>query len=505
MNYEWRVSMQNNINLWQRLCCLTITLTIALRPFLLCRQAEGFVAIPSFNPETGTFVNQTIRYVGNLYEENRDSKVKYIYLGHLKIAEVRNGQVTYYHGDHLGSTNVITDESGNKKELVEYTPYGEAVTHDNIDEDDEVDQYFTGKTLDDETGYYYYGARYYDPSLGRFLTADSITPDEANPQALNRYSYVYNSPLNYIDPSGHFPWLALLGALIGGASAGISAYQNNGQFQIGNVALGALTGGIAGGTLGLSGAAAESFQPGLQILKASAATHLGAQISNAAQIEGVGRYLQTASFILGGAYTGFHAGLGIKDWIHEPRFRIVDSKKNILKPQPGDKVYVNGAVENFGSAINAARELGADKLAYNPTTSVFADFTEAALQKLTFTSSVDRQLANSLIGLEGISLVGYSQGSLITSNTLLNLGLRGHRNTFTSAKFLASPLTQPRAYLSAAISGIAKPFVAYETNYFDPINVLGASFHPVKMTSGAVGGATFFGFQKHSIYNYFDK
>jgi len=51
----------------------------------------------------------------------------------------------------------------------------------------------------------YYGARYYDPTLGRFVQADTIVPNPANPQDLNRYSYVRNNPLRYRDPSGHCP------------------------------------------------------------------------------------------------------------------------------------------------------------------------------------------------------------------------------------------------------------------------------------------------------------
>ncbi len=47
------------------------------------------------------------------------------------------------------------------------------------------------------------GARAYDPELGRFISADSIVPEAGNPQALNRYSYVANSPLKYVDSSGH--------------------------------------------------------------------------------------------------------------------------------------------------------------------------------------------------------------------------------------------------------------------------------------------------------------
>jgi hypothetical protein len=58
----------------------------------------------------------------------------------------------------------------------------------------------------------HFNARMYSPYLNRWLQPDSIVPDPANPQALNRYSYVYNSPLNFTDPSGHDPldetWLA---------------------------------------------------------------------------------------------------------------------------------------------------------------------------------------------------------------------------------------------------------------------------------------------------------
>ena len=65
-----------------------------------------------------------------------------------------------------------------------------------------TDKLFTGQRLDG-TGLYYYNARYYDPTIGRFISADSVVPDEANPQSLNRYSYVLNNPLRYNDPSGH--------------------------------------------------------------------------------------------------------------------------------------------------------------------------------------------------------------------------------------------------------------------------------------------------------------
>jgi RHS repeat-associated protein len=65
-----------------------------------------------------------------------------------------------------------------------------------------TDKKFTGQRLD-STGLYYYNARYYDPVIGRFISPDTIVPNPANPQSLNRYSYCLNNPLRYSDPTGH--------------------------------------------------------------------------------------------------------------------------------------------------------------------------------------------------------------------------------------------------------------------------------------------------------------
>ncbi len=57
-----------------------------------------------------------------------------------------------------------------------------------------------------------------DPYLNRFISPDSIIPDPANPQSLNRYAYCYNNPLKYVDANGHFPWI-VVGGLVGMAVA----------------------------------------------------------------------------------------------------------------------------------------------------------------------------------------------------------------------------------------------------------------------------------------------
>jgi RHS repeat-associated protein len=62
---------------------------------------------------------------------------------------------------------------------------------------------YTGQRLDGSAGLLYYGARYYDPALGRFIQPDTLVPEPGNPQSLNRYAYVLNNPLKYTDPTGH--------------------------------------------------------------------------------------------------------------------------------------------------------------------------------------------------------------------------------------------------------------------------------------------------------------
>ncbi len=60
-----------------------------------------------------------------------------------------------------------------------------------------------GQEYDPENSLYYYNARYYDPSIGIFTTADTIIPDESDPLSYNRHMYVRGNPINYTDPSGH--------------------------------------------------------------------------------------------------------------------------------------------------------------------------------------------------------------------------------------------------------------------------------------------------------------
>ncbi|MCR4308079.1 MAG: hypothetical protein NUV80_05980 [Candidatus Berkelbacteria bacterium] len=144
--------------------------------------------------------SSTTIYIGKLYEDTGGSITKYIFAGGTRIASKTSADTYYYHQDHLGSSSVITNSSGVKVEEIRYYPFGETFSDSSPST---TKHKYTSQELDIETGLYYYNARYYDPELGRFISADTIVPDPTNPQALNRYSYVLNNPLKYTDPSGH--------------------------------------------------------------------------------------------------------------------------------------------------------------------------------------------------------------------------------------------------------------------------------------------------------------
>jgi len=112
--------------------------------------------------------------------------------------------LTYLHGDPLGSASLATNASGTKitDSDTRYYPYG--VTRPGLAGTGlPTDRRFTGQREESELGLYDYNARFYDPLLGRFISADTIVLSPQNPQSLNRYSYALNSPLRYTDPSGH--------------------------------------------------------------------------------------------------------------------------------------------------------------------------------------------------------------------------------------------------------------------------------------------------------------
>jgi RHS repeat-associated protein len=139
-------------------------------------------------------------YIGPHFEIKDGLATKYIFAGNLRIARVTASDTNYFHKDHLGSSTIMTNSMGEQVEATEYLPFGQMRSHSGA----KVSDYkFTDQEFDVETGLYNYNARLYDPVIGRFISADTIVQNPSDPQMLNRYSYVRNNPLIYIDPSGH--------------------------------------------------------------------------------------------------------------------------------------------------------------------------------------------------------------------------------------------------------------------------------------------------------------
>jgi RHS repeat-associated protein len=111
-----------------------------------------------------------------------------------------NNVVSYLLGDHLGSTSITMNTSGVKTGELRYKAFGETRYTSGTTP---TKRQYTGQINEAEIGLYFYNARFYDPALGRFTSADTLIPQPGNPLAWDRYAYTLNNPLRYIDPSGH--------------------------------------------------------------------------------------------------------------------------------------------------------------------------------------------------------------------------------------------------------------------------------------------------------------
>jgi large repetitive protein len=121
-------------------------------------------------------------------------------------------RVTYLHNDFSGSPIAATDSNGAILWKENYRPYGDkrnvqAASLSNR-------QWFHGKPVDEDTGLSYFGARFYDATLGRFMGVDPVTFEEDNYHSFNRYAYGNNNPYKYLDPDGRMAGL-ILRAVVG--------------------------------------------------------------------------------------------------------------------------------------------------------------------------------------------------------------------------------------------------------------------------------------------------
>jgi RHS repeat-associated protein len=110
----------------------------------------------------------------------------------------------FYHPDHLGSSSLITTLGGSLAQHLEYLPFGEVFVDERATPTTRSTPYkFNAKELDEETGLYYYGARYMDSRLSLWLSVDPLA--EKYP-GVGSYVYCYNNPVKFVDPDGRDLW-----------------------------------------------------------------------------------------------------------------------------------------------------------------------------------------------------------------------------------------------------------------------------------------------------------
>ena len=201
---------------------------------------HGWIQTPHPNTTPGTNPGAPVSW--NDPSNPDDPQAGYGYIPNDTTRE----ETFFYHSDHLGSTSYITDDHANITQYDAYLPYGELLV-DEHSSSENLPYKFNGKQFDEETGLYYYGARYMNPIASIWYGVDPLAEKYPNESV---YAYTHNNPVKFVDPNGKVAWIAV-GAFAGGLiNAGIAAYQGKSAREI----AGAAVSGAVNGALIASGA-----------------------------------------------------------------------------------------------------------------------------------------------------------------------------------------------------------------------------------------------------------
>jgi RHS repeat-associated protein len=148
-------------------------------------------------------------WIGGAYEEKNGQILYHIFARDRLVCtfdSTGTNVLQYYHPDHLTSSSIQTDSTGAVIQHYEYSAFGQS-RYTQSSTAFPVSRRYTRQILDEDSGLYFYNARYFDPQLARFVEADTFIPDFGDPQSWNRYTYVLNNPLRFTDPDGNAPQL----------------------------------------------------------------------------------------------------------------------------------------------------------------------------------------------------------------------------------------------------------------------------------------------------------
>ena len=175
---------------------------------------QGWIQTPRPNTTPGTNPGPPVSW--NDPSNPDDPQAGYGYIANDTTKE----ETFFYHSDHLGSTSYITDYKANITQYDAYLPYGELLVDEHSSSED-LPYKFNGKQFDDETGLYYYGARYMNPVTSLWYGVDPLAEKYV---ATGGYVYTLDNPVRLIDPNGNWSWPWERGSLI--------EYRGNGVFGI---------------------------------------------------------------------------------------------------------------------------------------------------------------------------------------------------------------------------------------------------------------------------------
>ena len=157
---------------------------------------QGWIQTPHPNTTPGTNPGAPVSW--NDPSNPDDPQAGYGYIPNDTTKE----ETFFYHNDHLGSTSYITDDHANITQYDAYLPYGELLVDEHSSSED-MPYKFNGKELDEETGLYYYGARYMDPKISMWLGVDPLTEKYIS---VSGYVYCIGNPIRFVDPNGCWHW-----------------------------------------------------------------------------------------------------------------------------------------------------------------------------------------------------------------------------------------------------------------------------------------------------------